>query len=108
VLTFLDGFLDSHPWAERWEVVERFSATAHALRASSVNVRVQRTPPVQPAEEDFQQRLGARLLVITVIRARDQFRAEVAIPFPQGNDTPLATPLARVRQSIEAEEQRNR
>jgi hypothetical protein len=107
VLRFLGSFLTSHPWAKSWEVVEKFTDTAHALRASSVNVRVPTGPAGPPAVEDFKQRDGMRLLVFTFVRERDNERFEIGTQYPQGNATSsvqLARMLDRVQVSIEAAE----
>ncbi len=101
---FLDAFVDLRRWAERWVVTERFAT-------SNVNVRVQRTPPVQEADdEDFKQRDGARILVVVVVREKDQVELEVALSFPKGPSTPmseLAKLLTLGGQSIDAQNRTN-
>jgi hypothetical protein len=97
VLTFLDEFLSSHTWAEEWEVVEKFSDTLHTSSPSSINVKVPFGPTGPPNVEDFKQRNGDRLLVLTVVRERDQARFEHGITFTLGS----ATPQSRVDELLD-------
>jgi len=99
-VAFLDSFLAEHGWADAWDCTERFAS-------NGIDVRVPRTPPVQPAERaDFQQRPGLRLLVMGVRRKRDQRRFEVAISFTRGDDIAarIGILLQRVRESFRASE----
>jgi hypothetical protein len=103
VLAFIEGFVREHNWATRYDVIERFSDRG-------IDVRVRRTPPVQPPErEPFYQRPGLKLLVFGVYRWRDNQRFEVALDFPEGNETSaisLSQLLNQAKLSLEAENRR--
>jgi len=99
VVDFLDTFVREHGWSDAWACTERFAD-------NGISVRVARTPPVQPAErEDFQQRPGLRLLVMSVRRERDQREFEVSISFGRGPiDDKIGVLLMRTRESLRASE----
>jgi hypothetical protein len=105
IVATLDAFVIAHNWADAWDATERFTDTG-------INVRVPRTPPVQPAEvEDFKQRNGIRILVLGVTRDGTHGftpeRFEVALSFPMGNEDPLLPTLLDIaRRTLEAEHAR--
>lgn len=106
VLAWLRSFTETHSWVARdgWDVVERFTDRG-------ISVRVQRTPPVQPAEEDFRQRPGKRVLVVGMTRTRDRERFEVSVDFPEGaasSDEFVAKRLDLVRAALVAAERAER
>jgi hypothetical protein len=116
VIAFMVGFVAGHSWVETgaWDATERFTSTsaeARGLGWSSIEVKVPRKSPVQPAEvADFKQRTGVRILVLGVIRMRDQRRFEVALTFPAGSfttATAIDTLLGHARFALEAEHKRN-
>ena len=106
VLTYMHSFVELHGWVEHgaWDVTERFAD-------NGINVRVPRTPPVQPPNEaDFKQRPGMRLLILGVTRTRDQRRFETALSFPDGATTlpvELAVLLDLAGRSLEVEHARS-
>lgn len=114
-IAFLQDFTASHSWTKKgaWRVYERFTSTvaeARGLGVSTVEARVARKPPVQPADlSNFQLRTGIRILQLEVVRTRDERLMCVALSFPLGNDTPTATIdllLDRAAASLEEENRR--
>lgn len=101
VLTFIGDYVAARSWLTSWDVVECFVD-------GGINVKVPRTPPVQPAEDDFQQRPGLRLLKFGVTRKRDSVRLEVAVDFRSGVITTddVARALQLVSMSLDAEHRR--
>lgn len=92
IIAFLDDFVETHNWAERWQVSEQF---------------VDRGVVVSPTKP--KQRPGARILRLMVI---DKTRGvagdrvyEVSLHFAQGTDTPTTSVerlLESARQTFEA------
>ncbi|MCZ6870582.1 MAG: hypothetical protein O7G84_13855 [Gammaproteobacteria bacterium] len=100
IVTFLKLFEDEHPWVRRGSmtVVERFSDTG-------ITVRVPFGPTGPPQRKDnFLQRSGLPLAVISCERERDMRVFEVATSYPAGNDSPSDVQLAQARLSMRAQE----
>jgi hypothetical protein len=82
LVRFLDAFQDTNLWVRRMKLEEKFTDTG-------VNVRV----PIGPTgpeqrKDNFLQRDGIPVILITAIRERDNREFEVGLPFTLANDTP--------------------
>lgn len=100
IVTFLKLFEDEHAWVRRGSmaVVEKFSDTG-------ISVRVPFGPTGPPQRKDnFLQRPGLPLAVISCVRERDSRRFEVATSYPQGNDSPSEVQLIAARASLRVQE----
>jgi len=84
LVRFLNAFEDNFAWVGAMKLEERFTDTG-------VNVRVP-IGPTGPAdlrkENNFLQRDGIPVIIITAIRERDNREFEVGLPFTLANDTP--------------------
>jgi hypothetical protein len=101
LIEFVTVFEDEHAWVRRSSMVieERFAD-------SSVNVRVP-TGPTAPEQrkDNFLQRAGLPTIKISTVRDRDSRAFEVTLPFPLGNDSPMAESLfAAARESLRMQE----
>lgn len=97
---FLMLFQNEHPWVRRgsMKVVERFTDTG-------INVRVPFGPTGPPQRKDnYLQRPGLPLAVISCERRRDMRVFEVATSYPDGNDSPHEVQLVQARLSLRAQE----
>ena len=82
LVRFLDAFLNNFSWVSGMKLEERFTDTG-------VNVRVPIGPTgPQELNEDFLQRDGIPVIIITAIRERDNRSFEVGLPFTLANNTP--------------------
>lgn len=100
IVTFLKLFEDEHSWVKRgsMKVVEMFSD-------KGVTVRVPFGPTGPPQRKDnYLQRPGLPLAVISCERERDMRIFEVGTSYPLGNDSPSNVQLAQARITLRAQE----
>ncbi len=100
ILTFIKLFEDEHGWVRRGSmgVVEQFTDTG-------INVRVPLGPTgPEQRRDNFLQRSGTPIAVISCMRDRDSRRFEVATEYPAGNDSPSDVQLTAARASLRAQE----
>lgn len=107
IVRFLVAFGEEHGWtrASTVQAEERFAD-------NGVNVRVPFGPTGPPQRKDnFMQRLGTPLVIISCERIRDGRRFEVALPFLLGNDIHPDSAdvlLAAARDALRAQEKNAR
>jgi len=100
IVSAIKMFEDEHSWVRRGSmgVVERF-------QDNGINVRVPFGVTGPPQRKDnFLQRPGLPLAVISCVRDRDSRRFEVATDYPKGNDSPSDAQLIAMRASLRAQE----
>jgi hypothetical protein len=98
VIGYLKGYVASRNWGQSWEVAERFMD-------SGVNVHVATGPTGPPQERTFHQRPGMPILVLAVLRSKDNERFECGLHFPRGTDTDvgeIAVKLGLAARSFDA------